>query len=620
MKTHQKLVCVTAATLLATGLYIYLFAVPRVIHFSYATSKSCTTWPTLFPDLHKEVNKDRFSVSLDGGFSFSGVRLVSTRICAQPIKSPKSDNVITSIAPFGGWLFRQKVQVNVPATPVASAPSVKGPIPVTKAITFALTQPDSVHAYRLEAEGKSASCTILKDKPALQCDISQLELGQGKSYTIELRRSFSGGSATTALKLPIETLTATTVIDTSIKPGETVYSRPTEVTFVTDKSLKKASVHLLQGDKKIETTVAVDGATVTAKLLSEFEREKDYKIIIDNVEAADGSSLTDPYEIPFSTSGGPKVTGVSIGKSGVALGASITVTFDQELSSTQDVVSLVSAKGVGVIVTKRSNSLTYTLNGSPLCTDFTLVVARGLESKYGIASNTDWSYASRTICHTTSVYGYSVKGRALVAYNFGASGPVTLYVGAIHGNESSSSGILKTWIDDLEASPSLYSGKRVVVVPTINPDGLAAGTRTNSRGVNLNRNFPTDGWSKDINDTDGYHAGGGGSEPLSEPEAKALASFTTSLRPRLLLSYHAVGSLVTGDPGGYSAGYASKYASLVGYRDATGQAGTFDYDITGAYEDWTYSKQGIPSMVIELGSYGYSNFQHHQSAMRAMLN
>lgn len=207
-----------------------------------------------------------------------------------------------------------------------------------------------------------------------------------------------------------------------------------------------------------------------------------------------------------------------------------------------------------------------------------------------------------------------------MAYTFGTSGPVTMYVGAIHGNEPSSSGLMKAWIDDLEANSSLYGGKRVVVVPTINPDGVAANSRTNARDVNLNRNFPTDGWTKDINDTDGRHAGGGGSEPLSEPEAKALANLTTSLRPRLLLSFHAVGSLVVGDPGGYSARYAASYAAQVGYRDATGQSGTFDYDITGAYEDWTYSKQGIPSMVIELGSYGYYNFEHHRAAIRSMLN
>jgi len=108
---------------------------------------------------------------------------------------------------------------------------------------------------------------------------------------------------------------------------------------------------------------------------------------------------------------------------------------------------------------------------------------------------------------------------------------------------------------------------------------------------------------------------------LSEPEASSLARLTTSYSPRLLLSFHAVGSLVIGDPGGYSASYASRYAGMVGYRDATNNgAGSFDYNISGAYEDWTFRNVGIPSIVVELSSYSSVNYAGHYKALWAMLD
>ncbi len=619
-KARAPLLCTATVLLLTVALYVFVFIVPKNLSFSFASAKSCTTFPTLLPNVPRKVTSGDYELSVQGGWKVGTVWLVGTKLCAQPTKEPTSGGMIVGFAPFGGWLFRQMLQINVPPEPTARSTGLDQPIPTTKPLTVLLSSPDYVYTYTLAVGTKTASCKPAGSVVAVECDTASLELEQGHTYAMELRRSFGSEPPKSVLKKAINTLTATTIADGSVKQGEVIYGRPTEFTFTADKNVKKAKVAIKTGDTAVEVATTTEENRIIATVPKELDRDKDYTLVIDGVEAEDGSTLVDPYTITFHMSGGPKVVAVSVGHSGVSQNATITITFDQPLSPSQDITPFASSSGVSSRLTKGTNSITFALQGTPLCAEFTLSVNKGVESGAGVPASNGWSYASRITCHTVSTYGYSVKGRALLAYNFGTSGPLTMYVGAIHGNESSSSGILKSWIDDLEANPSLYGGKRIVVVPSINPDGLAANTRTNSRGVNLNRNFPTDGWTKDINDTDGYHAGGGGSEPLSEPEAKALAALTTSLRPRLLLSYHAVGSLVTGDPGGYSAGYAAKYASMVGYRDATGQSGTFDYDISGAYEDWTYSKQGIPSMVLELGSYTYYDFRHHQAAMRAMLN
>lgn len=600
--------------------YVVLWVVPRPVALSYASERTCVVWLTLFPSVHQTVNGDQFSVSTEGGITLGGVRLLSTHTCISPVKSPRSGTAMVATAPFGGWVFQQRIHLTVDSPPNVHLVTNK-PVPASLPLTLDLSEADRIFTYMIRIGKREAVCRLVTGKSVLSCDLAALKLVQGKQYRIEVLRSFKHENPLPLLTTTLTTLTATGIVDGSVKSGDTIYARPTELTFMADKPLKSASAVLAQEGEAnpLKVATSVKGKVITVKLSQELAREKAFTIRIAKLEAEDGSSLVEPYVVNFRTSGGPKVVSVSVGKTGVATNARVVVTFDQPLSATQDIGKLATISGATAQIARSGNQITYTLSAG-LCAPFTLTLAKGILSSYDIASTATWAYSSRTICHTTSVYGYSVRGRALVAYTFGTGGPTTMYVGAIHGNEASSSGLMRAWVDALEADPGLYGGKRVVVVPTINPDGVAMNSRMNAHNVNLNRNFPTDGWVKDINDTDGHHAGGGGSAPLSEPEAQALAGLTTSVRPRLLLSFHAVGSLVSGDPGGYSAGYAAKYAAMVGYRDTTySSGGGFDYDITGAYENWSAAKQGIPSMVIELGSYGYYSFSHHKAALRAML-
>ena len=53
-------------------------------------------------------------------------------------------------------------------------------------------------------------------------------------------------------------------------------------------------------------------------------------------------------------------------------------------------------------------------------------------------------------------------------------------------------------MEDLKANPEIIGGNLVVIAPIVSPDSFfkKRPTRTNARGVDVNRNFPTSDWNK----------------------------------------------------------------------------------------------------------------------------
>lgn len=594
-------------------IYGLAFFIPKNVQLSYA-GPTCARQLTIAPSLHQSTGED-YEVTFQNEKKLGSWTVISFKTCFRPSNSiePGTKSVVTS--PFGGWIARKHFAVNTASAPVANVSVLDKPVPISKPLLIPVSSQDDLHDYRFKVGSKVATCASKENQ--ISCDIVKLKLDQGKQYDSKLIREYKS-SQTELAKTKITTLKAIKVTKSSVKNQQIIYAKPRTFTFETDKQLNSAEVTLESSDKKsIGVDVSVKDKKILVKTAKQLERETSYRLVIRNAEAKDGSTFVDSKVYKFTMSGGPKVVGVSVGKSRVGLNQTITVTFDQTVS--KDAGKFLAVKGGSAALSANGETATFALQSLPRCQPFTLQVKSGVKSKYGIKSTKPWSFASRTVCHTTASYGTSLQGRGLVAYHFGNSGPVTMFVGAIHGNESSSSGLMQAWINELEANPDRLKGKQIVVIPTINPDGVAAGTRTNSRSVNLNRNFPTSNWTRNIKDTDGTHKNGGGKKPLSEPESAALARITQQYSPRLLLSFHAIGSLVVGDAGSLSATKASQYASMVGYRNSTGSTSTFDYDITGSYEEWTWQNVGIPSMVIELGGYSYYSIEHHKAALWAML-
>jgi protein MpaA len=150
------------------------------------------------------------------------------------------------------------------------------------------------------------------------------------------------------------------------------------------------------------------------------------------------------------------------------------------------------------------------------------------------------------------VIGHSSQGRPITATTVGdPKAPVrVLVVGCIHGNEQAGIAIARRLATI--APPKTLA---LWIVPVLNPDGVAANTRQNGRGIDLNRNFPRQ-WS----DLEGVYDSG--PKPLSEPESRAAARLVLRIRPTITIWYHQHLRLV--DQSGGSVAIERKYARDVG--------------------------------------------------------
>lgn len=133
--------------------------------------------------------------------------------------------------------------------------------------------------------------------------------------------------------------------------------------------------------------------------------------------------------------------------------------------------------------------------------------------------------------------GMSHLGRPIVAVQIQDSThrPV-IAIGSIHGDESMGLEV----VERLRNSPDIPEGLNLWVIPTVNPDGLAASVRGNARGVDLNRNFATDDWQFVGQGSEKYS----GEAAASEVETKAVQQFVLEQQPLLVVWWHQFGYYV----------------------------------------------------------------------------
>ena len=200
------------------------------------------------------------------------------------------------------------------------------------------------------------------------------------------------------------------------------------------------------------------------------------------------------------------------------------------------------------------------------------------------------------------VIGRSVRGRPITAWQVGdPAAPIrVLVVGSVHGTEPGGIAVARAL---RAAQPPV--GVQLWVLDDLDPDGHAAGTRGNARGVDLNRNFPFR-WSPRAVEWNP------GRRRLSEPESRAAWALIQRVRPQVSVWFHQAAHQV--DLSGGDPAVQWRYGHRVGLP--VSRMRRYPGSATGT-QDHVFP--GTTAFVVELGHGrpGVSLVRRHVSAVLA---
>jgi hypothetical protein len=159
-------------------------------------------------------------------------------------------------------------------------------------------------------------------------------------------------------------------------------------------------------------------------------------------------------------------------------------------------------------------------------------------------------------------------------------------VGDIHGNENVGGTGLDLLRQRLAASglpAALAPLVSLVLVPVLNPDGVASNTRGNAAGVDLNRNFPTANNQSFMG---------------MQPETQALLALMDALPPAAMISIHEPVGVV--DPDGPVAPWEGALAAKLSLplQGAAAAGGLPAYP--GSLGTYLGVERNIPTATLEL--------------------
>lgn len=204
--------------------------------------------------------------------------------------------------------------------------------------------------------------------------------------------------------------------------------------------------------------------------------------------------------------------------------------------------------------------------------------------------------------------GLSIRGKPIQATTIG-NGPKRLYiVGGIHGDEPEGPEVAAALPAAFGEMPGLGEWT-IRVIRDMNPDGSGASKKTNTRGVDLNRNWP----SKDFKPTPPY-----AKRPASELETIALKKDLERFKPDIVMVFHAshLGPFFHG--AGKDPNLAVKLAGGARLIDANWTTRQqLRYDTPGSLSTYLAEQKSLTAITVEFGR--MKDASTNAAAIRAAL-
>ncbi len=223
-----------------------------------------------------------------------------------------------------------------------------------------------------------------------------------------------------------------------------------------------------------------------------------------------------------------------------------------------------------------------------------------------------------------TIIGTSQAGRLLIVYHLGSGSVPVLVLGGQHGapEENTVRLVNQLYYYFVDHPAEIPANIRLDLMPEVNPDGLASGTRLFRDSVDPNRNWGTPDWQSDAWDSNGvFRIGLGGPEPFSEIETQALRDYVLATRPAMVVNYHSRGGFMFGGRTDRVGDLAAAYATASRYprpQPSAGGSSVLGYRATGSMNAWL-GTEGIAGILIELTDFQDPEFARNLAGLKGVL-